>query len=208
MCDDDTVGGLVAKATQGDRVALQQLMALHASELSDFVARKLPPSRRALVDADDILQQTFVDVFRDIRRFEPRSDRSFLAWLKTIADHRIQDAVKALNRIKRGGEFRQIRFVSSPSTSCSMAELVELLSAGSHTPSRSVAGHEAVKAVQDALRQLPDDYRQAVELRLLEGRSLEETAAVLDRSPRAVQGLVDRAKKKLRAALVRLSLYR
>jgi RNA polymerase sigma-70 factor (ECF subfamily) len=70
-----------------------------------------------------------------------------------------------------------------------------------------VAGHEAVKAVRDAIRDLPEDYRQAVELRLLEGRSLEETAEAMNRSARAVQGLVDRAKRKMRAALVRLSLY-
>lgn len=205
MPDDDAVTQLVRQATHADRVALQQLLSLHASELSGFIAHKMPASRRALVDPEDILQQTFVAVFRDIGRLEPRGDRSFVAWLKTIAEHRIQDAVKALGRVKRGGQLRQVRYVAA-TASRSMAQLVELLSSGSHTPSRSVAGHEAVKAVQDAIAELPEDYRQAVELRLLEGRSLEEAAAAMDRSPRAVQGLVDRAKTKLRAALARVSL--
>ncbi len=64
-----------------------------------------------------------------------------------------------------------------------------------------------MRAVQNTIAQLPEDYRHAVQLRLLEGRSLEEVAEAMDRTPRAVQGLIDRAKKKMRADLGRLSLY-
>ncbi len=73
----------------------------------------------------------------------------------------------------------------------SVADLVNLLSAGTHTPSRSVARHEAVGAIQNAIDQLPEEYRRAVQLRLLEGKSLEETAQLMNRGPRAVQGLID-----------------
>ena len=69
------------------------------------------------------------------------------------------------------------------------------------------AGHEVVAAVEKAIAELPAEYQQAVQLRLLQGKSLEETAELMGRSPRAVQGLVDRAKKKLRAVLGRLSMY-
>lgn len=68
-------------------------------------------------------------------------------------------------------------------------------------------GHEAVRAVLDAIDALPDDNQQAVQLRLLQGKSLQETAELMHRSPRAIQGLVDRAKRKMRAALGRLSNY-
>ena len=88
-----------------------------------------------------------------------------------------------------------------------MRGLAELLSAGSHTPSRSAARHEEVAAVHKAFEALPDNYRQAVQLRLFEGKSLAETAADMGCSPRAVQGLVDRARKKMRAALGSFSLY-
>ena len=82
-----------------------------------------------------------------------------------------------------------------------------MLSAGSHAPSRSAAGQEAVRTIQNVISQLPEDFRQAVQLPLLEGRSREEVALAMDRSSRAVQWLVDRVKAKTSAALGRLSLY-
>ncbi len=61
--------------------------------------------------------------------------------------------------------------------------------------------------VQAAFDTLPEDYRQAIELRCFAGKSLAETASIMQRSPRAIQGLVDRGRKKMRAALGSLSLY-
>ncbi len=82
-----------------------------------------------------------------------------------------------------------------------------MLSAASHTASRSVVRHEAVQAVHNGIEELPDHYRQAVQLHLIDGRNLDEVAEIMNRTPRAVQGLVDRAKKKLAAILGSLSRY-
>jgi RNA polymerase sigma factor (sigma-70 family) len=140
------------------------------------------------------------------RKF-PHEPATFQAWLLGIADHVVKDTVKRHQRAKRGGEFHRVHR-AKPTPSRSVADLVELLSADGHSPSYSVMGHEAVRAVQAAIASLPEDYGQAVQLRLLEGKSLEETAATMNCSPRAVQGLIDRAKNKMRAALGRLSNYR
>ncbi|MCA9211434.1 MAG: sigma-70 family RNA polymerase sigma factor [Planctomycetales bacterium] len=197
---------LVSDAINGDRIALQQLLLEHASLVKQHITTKIPVAVQGLIDADDVMQQACVEAFRSIRHFQPQSDGAFLAWFKSIALHRLKDAVKSLRRVKRGGEFRR---VMQPSTTESHAliGLVELLSAGSHTPSRSAVRNEAVHAIQRSIQELPDDYRQAVQLRLIEGKSLDETAETMDRSPRAVRILVERAKKKMRAALGRLSLY-
>jgi RNA polymerase sigma-70 factor (ECF subfamily) len=96
--------------------------------------------------------------------------------------------------------------VTDPEAS-SVADLVEMLSAGDCTASQLVAGREAVRAVQVAMAGLSDDYRQAIRLRYLEGKSLAETAELMDRTPGAVRGLLDRAKDKMREALGRASLY-
>ena len=196
---------LVDKAVAGDRVAIQQLLMAHTSALSRFAASRLPSSVRDVVDPEDIVQQTFTQAFRSISRYRQQEGASFLSWLTGIAENKIMDTVKGLQREKRGGNRQRVRHAATESRS--VADLVDLLSAGSHTPSRSVAGHEAVRAIQKAIDELPEEYRTAVQLRLLECKSLEETAKLMNRGPRAVQGLIDRARKKMRAALGRLSMY-
>ena len=206
MAARDPESELVAKAVAGDRVAIQQLLMAHMAAVSRFAANRLPASARDVIDPEDIVQQTFAQAFRSVSCFRQREDASFLSWLTAIAENKIMDAVKGLQRQKRGGTRQRVRQVATTDTH-SVADLMDMLSGGGHTPSRSVAGHEAVQAVQNAIGELPEEYQQAVQLRLLEGRSLEETAQVMNRGPRAVQGLIDRAKKKMRAALGRLSMY-
>lgn len=197
---------LITKAQRGDQVALHELLVTYHTRLANHVARKIPRRIQGVVSAEDILQQTFLQAMQHIGQFSPRGPQSFYRWLKAIATNCARDTSRRLTSAKRGGNRRQTRKLTRPDES-SMADLVEMLSAGGQTPSGSVARHEAIEAVQQSIESLSDEYRQAVQLRLLEGKSLTETATIMSRSPRAVQGLVDRAKKKMRAALGRLSLY-
>lgn len=206
MVAKETESELVTKAVGGDRAAMQQLLMTHMTAVARFAASRLPTSARDVIDPEDIVQQTFAEAFRSVSRFRQQEDSSFQSWLTAIASNKIMDAVKGLQRKKRGGQFKRVRRVVADETR-SVNDLVHLLSGGGHTPSHSVAGHEAVQAVQNAISELPKEYQKAVQLRLLEGKSLAETAELMNRGPRAVQGLIDRAKKKMRAALGRLSMY-
>ena len=80
---------LIAKAKSGDGVALERILLVHYARLSEHIAPKLPKSLQSVLSTDDILQQTFVQVFRDIGNFERRSETSFFAWLRTITEHRL-----------------------------------------------------------------------------------------------------------------------
>ena len=197
---------LIAGAKSGDRLALQELLLLHFRPLAGHIAHKIPASIRDEIDVEDVIGQAFVQIVRDIKDCRAESDRSFFAWVRTIAEHRLYDAIRRAKAEKRGGDRQRARQVVSPHDS-SIIELVEQLSAGSHRPSRSAIRHEAINSVRDAIDALPERYRQVLNLRYLEGKSLAETAALMDRSPRAVQGLADRAKEKMRAILGRLSVY-
>ena len=197
---------LLTKATTGDRAAMDELLLLHFRRLTAHIAKKIPPGIQSVISADDIIQDTFCQVIRDIEHCRAENVEAFYAWLLGIAEHRLQDAIRYVKSEKRGGR-RRVAQIRTSANESSVADLVELLSAGSHTPSRSAARHEAITALQESIDALPEDYRQAIQLRMLEGRSLEETAAAMQRSPRAVQGLIDRAKKKMRTALGRLSHY-
>jgi DNA-directed RNA polymerase specialized sigma24 family protein len=64
-----------------------------------------------------------------------------------------------------------------------------------------------MQALQVQIACLPAEYQQAVQLKFLQGDSLDETAQAMNRSPAAVRGLLDRAKQRLRGALGRSSRW-
>lgn len=196
----------IARATEGDRLALEKLLLNNYNRLAKHIAVKLPASAGAVLSAEDILQQAFLHAFRDIRNFQARSDASFYAWLKTIAENRLIDTVKALNRKKRGGDHHRIRKPPDSRTG-SVVDLVEMLSGGGRTPSQSVARHEAVQAVQIGLASLPEDQRLAVQLRFIVGKSLAQTAQEMGKTEGAVRGLIHRAKQNLRDGMGRSSRW-
>ena len=90
------------RAVAGDRVAVQQLLVIHADAVNRFAAHRLPLAARDAVDPEDIVQQTFVEVFLSISKFRELEGGSFLSWVMAIAENKIMDAVKRLQRQKRG----------------------------------------------------------------------------------------------------------
>ncbi|OHB76630.1 MAG: hypothetical protein A2W31_10525 [Planctomycetes bacterium RBG_16_64_10] len=203
---EGTTDALVAKATAGDRAALEELLITHSAELAHHITGNLPPALRGQVSVDDILQQVFVDVFCGIKGFASRSEGSFVTWLRRIADSHLRDALKKVTREQRAGPHCQPSGKPNGRSS-SVADLVDLLSASGASPSGSAARHEAVQAVHVGIAGLPEDQRAAVRLHVLQGMSLGETAARMDRTTDAVRGLVYRAKRRLRGMLRQSSLW-
>lgn len=197
---------LITKAVSGNRDALQELLLARSDQLSRHVAAKMPPSLKGDISVEDILQETFVQAFQDIGKLVGRTGPSLSAWLKAITENRLRDTLKAKNRAKRGGCQRRLTGPADGQSS-SYVELVDLLSADGDTPGGVAARREAVVAVQVGIAGLPSDQRQAVRLRYLNGKSLEETAVAMGRTPNAVRSLVHRAKQRLHHALRRSSLW-
>jgi len=196
---------LIEQAAAGDRSALEQLLLHYHDALARHVARRFPDELKGVLDAEDILHQTYVRVFRAIGSFEARSEHAFHAWLKTIASNQLRDAVRRRRRERPA--VRPSSHGARGDQQSWVVNMADWAAADTKTPSRSVARREAVAAMQVALASLSDGHRQVIRLRYLEGRSLEETAEVLGCTPDAVRGLCHRAKKKLREALGRASLY-
>jgi RNA polymerase sigma-70 factor (ECF subfamily) len=194
-----------AAAAAGDRAALERLLLNHYDELESRIASKLPPRLAATHAAEDILQVTFFQAFRDIGRYQARADASFSDWLARIADHRLLDAIKQHDCAKRGGQWQRLGEIA-PGDSRS-ASLLDWIAADQTSPTSAVARSEALHALQVALASIPEDQRKAIRLRHLEGKSLEEAAAAMGRSPDAVRGLVQRGKQSLAEAMGRASRW-
>jgi RNA polymerase sigma-70 factor (ECF subfamily) len=197
---------LLNRAIAGEPLALDRLLLDHHRALRAVVEKKLPSTLTSVVSADDILQECFTEAYRDIGKFRPDGPNALFRWLCTIADHRLLDAVRAHRAAKRGGGRAPVGEVGNDRNSAMLA-LLDVVFAHEHTPSRSVAGHEAADAVQSAIETLKPEYRDAIRLRYIEGRNVGETAAMMNKTERSVHKLCSRGIQKLREVLGEASKY-
>jgi len=196
---------LVRAATGGDRASLERLLLANYDALARRLAAKLPSRLQATQAVEDILQLTFFQAFRDIARFEPRGGAGFGDWLARIADNRLLDAIKQHDRVKRGGERQKLEDAAAAESS--VMSLLDWIAANDTSPASVVARGEAIAALHVALASLPHDQHEAIRLRLLEGKSLDEAARAMGRSSDAVRGLVQRGKQQLQTAMGRASRW-
>ena len=193
------------RAVVGDRLALERLLLEYATATARYIESRIPPASRAIVSADDVLQEVFLQAFRSIARFEARAGSTFGGWLIAIADARLADAVRREQRMKRGGRPR--RAEDDQPRRLPHVVVLNAISSPERRPSSVAARGEAISAVQVAVASLPDAQRDAIQVHLVRGESLADTAAAMGRTEDAVRGLIHRAKGNLRTALQRSSRW-
>jgi RNA polymerase sigma-70 factor, ECF subfamily len=189
-------GAMIRLAVEGNRPALDSLLALHSPRLAAHIAFAMPSDLQAVLNVEDVLQEAFVEVCRSIRGFSAADDKAFFSWLVKIVEHQAVDLIRAARAAKRGGDWSAI-----DADSASLHDL--LLEAGSRTstPSSSAARHEAVAVVQSEMELLPDPYRQALHLRYFEDLPVCQIASRMGRSEMAVHLLCYRGLRRLAARM-------
>lgn len=195
---------LLEQAVRGDRTALGQLLEQEGSILRQRLSGEIPARWQSVLSADDVMQQTYIDAFLGIRRFAVQGGEVFTAWLTTIAKRNLLDAVQMLEADKRGGDRHRVQPGADDD---SYLALYELLGSARSTPSKHAARVEARRCLEEAILQLPPAYREVVRMYDLEGRPVEEVAAVLNRSPGAVFMLRARAHRRLKESMGTASRY-
>lgn len=196
MADQNTV--LLERAVGGDADALRALLPRFGQTVWSEIDAKIGARWRSAVDADDVMQITYVEAFLQIGRLKSREPAAFMGWLRRIADNNLRDAIKELERKKRPNPAKRIH---AAVTEDSYVALVEMLGGTSTTPSRDAAQREVSRLIELKLGELPPDYATVIRMYDLEGRELAEVANALGRSSGAVHMLRARAHDRLRAVL-------
>ncbi|HRX86714.1 MAG TPA: RNA polymerase sigma factor [Phycisphaerae bacterium] len=194
----ETDAELLQRAVEGDANALRTLLERFGGEVRQRIRGKVDKRWQALLDEDDVMQVTYLEAFLHIDQLTARDTASFVAWLTRIAENALRDAVRGLTRQKRPDPAK--RLVAAASTD-SYVGLLDCLGITTTTPSREVNRRDLAALIEAAVERLPDDYRTAVRMYDLEGRTVADVAAVMGRSAGAVHMLRSRAHDRLRADL-------
>jgi RNA polymerase sigma-70 factor (ECF subfamily) len=182
MADADLT--LVQALQAGDDAALDALMARHQDRLFRFIRGNV------LNDADaiELTQETFIRAYFNISRFKPAA--KFSTWLYRIALNLCRDHAKS-RWTKRVAMTDSLSFSSGDSD----AER-DLLAAG-NTPAEEVLIAEKMGALNQAIAQLPHDLRTALVLSVIDQRSHQECADLLETTSKTIETRIYRARKIL-----------
>ena len=152
----------------------------------------------AKLDLSGIVQQTLLEAFQDFVKIQNRSHEEKAAWLRRALANNLADAMRHLQAGKRMAH--QERSLDA-AIEQSSAHLAHWLAAEQTSPSHKVVLQEDCLRLGDALAQLPENQRQAVELRHLRGLSLAEIAEAMQITKTAVVGLLHRGVERLRGIM-------
>ncbi len=195
---------LLSRAVAGDRAALAELLNQSGAALRRKLQGQIARRWQSLLSEDDVLQETYAEAFLDITTFRPESEASFAAWLSSIAQNNLRDAIKGLEAEKRGGQRRRIQVTNADQ---SLSDLFALLADSGTSPTAHARRLELCQHLQRAIAQLPTAYAHVVQRYDLEGQSADELSTSLGCSTGAVYMRRARAHRTLRAILESFSKF-
>jgi RNA polymerase sigma-70 factor, ECF subfamily len=185
----------------GSLAGRQRLLALldeKRPQLLAYINRQLGARLKQKVEAEDILQETTIDAVRRTAEFE-QLQRDPFGWLCQIAEHRLIDAHRRFFQSqKRAGE-REVSIDADRGDEG--GKFADLLAASMTTPSQAFSRNQKEFQLQIALQELPEETREVLRLRYVDGLQTKEIAERLGKTDGAIRVLLTRSVQKLQEKL-------
>ena len=178
----DTDRELVRRVKQGDRSAFDMLFTRYQHKVLALIARHLfDPD-----EVEDVAQEAFVKAFRALPRF--RGESAFYTWLYRIAINTAKNHIAAKSRRPPG--------VDIDVEEAQFADGADLLRQG-EDPEALASRDELSAEIDHAINALPDNLRNAVTLREIEGLSYEQIASIMACPVGTVRSRIFRAREAI-----------
>jgi RNA polymerase sigma factor (sigma-70 family) len=178
---------LLQRAKDGDRAALEHILARYLPRLQHWASGRLPAYARSLFDTSDLVQETLLRVFQGIDRIEVRGPGGFQAYVRQAVLNRIKDQTRWAARRPGADE----------------AELVEIPDS-SPSPLELAIGIDVLERFEAGMRRLEEEDRQILHLRIELHFEYDEIATMTGRPSRdAARTAVRRALRRLTEAMGR-----
>ncbi len=193
MVDDSTLS-LVQSAQGGDRQALEQLFSRYLPRVRQIVAFRLGYRLEDFATYEDLVQEGLAQAFRNLERFEQRSEGSFRNWIASCVANTVSSHFRKAHAAKRGGG--KVR----PFSSYESEDVSVIVFEGKDpSPSTLYSRKEMLAKVEDAMLRMKEHQREAIVLRLFCEMSYDEVAETMGFSEEATaRKVVSRALESLR----------
>jgi RNA polymerase sigma-70 factor, ECF subfamily len=184
---------LVTRAQAGSEAAYRELLGRYQRPVFSLVYRMV----RDRELAEDLAQETFVKVFNNISRYDPRY--KFSSWIFKIASNLTIDHLrrKGLETVSLDGS-RQAQTQEEVDSSRIQVESEDA------SPEEDLEAKELGAEIEVAIGRLRPEYRTAILLRHVEGRPYEEIAEIMEIPLGTVKTYIHRARTELRGTLAHL----
>jgi len=178
---------LVERAVAGDQKAFEMLVIKYQRRIQRLIGRMV----RDVDLVEDIAQETFIRAYRALGQF--RGEAQFYTWLYRIA---VNTAKKALMDLKRNPTVSENAYKSDDDDETSRVEN-ELTSP--ETPEAVLASKEIAIIINSAMQDLPEELREAITLREIEGLTYEEISEAMNCPIGTVRSRIFRAREAISA---------
>ncbi len=185
----------LAEARVGSDEALGHLLEAFRPFLLGLARQRIRADIKHRLGFSDVVQDTFEDALRAFPRFGGDCEDDLRSWLRRILLTNVAQSYAANHRLKRdiGAEVSMER-LPGMSTANGAAPSAESLTVAARSRAQD-------QALLQALKQLPDDYREIIQIHHYDRRTFAEAGQELGRSEDATRKLWTRAIDKLRELL-------
>jgi RNA polymerase sigma-70 factor (ECF subfamily) len=178
LCDDST---LVARFLAGEKRAFNVLVERYQTRLLNFIYRTTGDRERA----EDLVQETFIRVYRHLHRFD--QTKKFSTWAYTIASN------LAKNELRNRSRNPLVLFQTIRKNHESDTRPLEWED-NTYRPDDLFRKRHLRQMVETAVDQLPTHHRQVFVLREMEGKTYEEIAEITGCNLGTVKSRLNRAR--------------
>lgn len=183
----DTDASLVARVQSGDKRAFDLLILKYQRRIIRLLSRMVSNQS----ELEDLAQETFVKAYRSIGQF--RGDSAFYTWLYRIA---INTARNWHALQKRRPQPAEPIKTDTGETFHQIDNLTDI-----DTPEAIMAGRQVADVINQAISELPEDLRNALILREVEGLAYDEIAQIMNCPIGTVRSRIFRARDAIASKL-------
>ncbi|HEY2759546.1 MAG TPA: sigma-70 family RNA polymerase sigma factor [Pirellulales bacterium] len=193
---------LVARVRGGDAEALAEFIHSRRPQLMAFIERRVGPALRTKIETDDLFQETSAEAVRSLPE-APLADRDPFNWLCQVAERRIIDAHRRFFDSQKRDAGREVSLNAGGggAADSSRPGLINLLVASMTSASQAFSRDQKQIRLLSALEKLPEDHREALRMRYIEGLPSKDIAERMSKSDGAVRVMLTRSLAKLQQIL-------